>query len=577
MKKVHYFFSLLLLLFACSEDKKQFEFAGGTFRMAIDSDMLAFEPALVADFYSATVLNQVFEGLVTFDPQDLNLRPQLASSYKVSADGLTYEFSLRKKVYFHPHEVFEDDDDRLLTPEDIVFSFELACTKDKDGLPSPAYTSIFQKTVAGAVAFYEGKAKSISGIRIEKNKLIVQLLEQDENFLNKLANIHAAIVSKKVVKSTGKVNWIGTGPFVFSEVFTDEHKTWKFTKNESYYLKDSKGNSLPYLDGLEFLVETKKANQLALFDAGKTDFIVSLPSSGITSVLEGRIQDFNQVPPVLELRNNPLLVSHYYFFNMQDPRFQDAKVRQAFNFAIDRSKIIQEILMGQAFSAGDHGVVPPIKSVFNGYDFNAIKTVSYTFNPELAKKLLADAGYTDGVNFGEVELKYNLGETQTAVAEEFARQIEKNLGIRVNAVGTTFDQNMQDANVLKGDLFKTSWSADYCSPETFLQAFYGKLIPKDPKAPSLINQSRYVNPAFDAYFEQAKKEKKRVNRLKNFNLAEKELMLNPPLIVLWYAGDNQLIYAKVRNLHDNPLNFFYFREVYLKDWTKEEYQNQLMK
>lgn len=577
MKKVHYFFSLLLLIFACSEDKKQFEFAGGTFRMAIDSDVLSTDPAFVADFYSATVLNQVFEGLVTFDPQDLNLRPQLASSYKISADGLTYEFSLRKKVLFHPHEVFTDDEDRLLTPADIVFSFELACTKNKAGLPSPAYTSIFQKSVAGASAFYEGKATSISGIRVEKNKLIIQLLEQDENFLNKLAHTHAAIVSKKVVKSTGKVNWIGTGPFLFSEVSNEDLKTWKFSKNDSYYLKDAKGNSLPYLDGLEFLVEGKKGNQLALFDAGKTDFIVSLPSDGITSVLEGRIQDFNQVPPVLELRNNPLLVSHYYFFNMKDPRFQDAKVRQAFNFAIDRTKITQEILFGQAFSPGDHGVVPPIESVFNGYDFNAVKTVSYTFNPELAQKLLAEAGYPDGANFGDVELKYNLGETQTAVAEEFARQIEQNLGITVNAVGTTFDQNIQDANELKGDLFKTSWSADYSSPETFLQAFYGKLIPQDPTAPSLINQSRYINPAFDAYFEAGRKEKKRASRLKNFSLAEKELMLNPPLIVLWYAGENQLIYAKVRNLHDNPLNFFYFREVYLKDWTKEEYQNQLMK
>jgi ABC-type transport system substrate-binding protein len=110
-----------------------------------------------------------------------------------------------------------------------------------------------------------------------------------------------------------------------------------------------------------------------------------------------------------------------------------------------------------------------------------------------------------------------------------------------------------------------------------LQNFYGKLVPKTIEEPSEINQARYSNPSFDTYYEMALRERKISEQQRFFNLAEVELMKNPPLIALWYAGDNQIIYSKVRNLKENPMNYFNFREVYFKNWTKEEYQNQYMK
>lgn len=576
MKIIGILSASLLLLFACSRSR-EFESAGGTFRMAIDTELATFIPKEVTDYQTSMVFNQVYEGLVSLDPENLRVRPQIAASYKISSDGTTYEFVIRDKVRFHPHDAFESDDDRLLTCADILHSFELACRKDDKGLPTPAYKAIFEKTILGAKAFHEGRSKKISGVTFKKNVLTIQLLTQDVNFLNKLASTNAAITSRKVFAAGGEKAMIGTGPFVFSEIRNEANKVIVLEKNPEYYLKDENGCILPYLDQLEFTVEPSKLKQLSLFEAGKTHFITSLPTARITAMLEGRIQDFNGVPPVLTLINNPLLVTNYYFFNMQDPRFSDVRVRQAFNYAIDRSKITQGILLRQAYENGVYGVVPPIQHVFQSYDFDAVRREGYSFNPEKARELLAEAGYPDGKGFGDVTLKFNIGDIQSAVAQEFARQIEKTLGINVNIDGCSFEQKIQDADYLKGDIFRTAWYADYCSPETFLQNFYGKLVPASKSQPSPVNQSRYVNPLFDQYFEQGRHERRISRQLKYFNLAERELLKNPPMIVLWYGGDNQVLYSKVRNLKDNPMNYFYFREVYIKTWTKEEYQNNQMK
>ncbi len=572
-------FSLLLFwIFSSCDglDSKEFEHAGGTFRMVIDMDLGANHPNLVTDYYTNTVFNQIYEGLVSLDPENLKVRPQIAESFTTSSDGIIYTFKIRKNILFHPHQAFEADDDRILTMDDIVHSFELACTKDKKGLPTAAYATIFEKNVVGAKAFFDGKAKKIAGIQIKEGKLEIKLIAQDINFLNKLANINAAITSKKVFKSN-KSDLIGTGPFWYSETLNDAQKTIILEKNIDYYLKDSKGCKLPYLDRLEFIVEPNKQKQLALFETGKTSIITSLPAKGITKMLEGRIKDFNGVPPVLVLRNNPLLVTNYYFFNMKDPRFQDSRVRQAFNYAIDRTAITKNVLLGQSHEIGIYGIVPPVKSVLKNYDFEAVGAVGYDFNLELAKMLLAEAGYPEGKGFGVVNLRFNFGEVESAVAADFADQILKNLGIMINLEGSTFEALNKDATNLKGDIFRSAWSADYNSPETFLQNFYGKLVPKTIEEPSEINQSRYLSPSFDSYYDMALRERKISEQQRFFNLAEVELMKNPPLIALWYSADNQIIFSKVRNLKENPMNYFNFREVYFKNWTKEEYQNQYMK
>ncbi|MEY3236158.1 MAG: hypothetical protein RI883_259 [Bacteroidota bacterium] len=575
MKKLCITFLLLSVLISCSTDSKKFEFAGGSITMAIDNQPATFISREVTDYYSATVLNQIMEGLVSLDPKDLKIKPQIASEWKISDDGLTYEFVIRNGVFFHPHALFTSESSRELKPRDIELSIELACTKNSKGESPHAYSFLYKDNLVGSNDFYEGRTKSIKGLKISGSKITMKLTKKDDNFLNKLSNICAAVTSEVIFKGDAENDLIGTGPFHFSENKQGNPASMILVKNEDYYLKDDDGNSLPYLDSVIFIFQNRKLDQLEMFENHQTDLITGLPTSRITKMLEGRIEDFNSTdskPPLFVMYNNPLLLTNYYFFNMTDKRFSDVKVRQAFNYAIDKEKLGRDVLRNQYYELGYYGIVPPISKNFKGYNFKSVKDVSYSYDPEKAKKLLAEAGYPNGQGFGSVNLRFNIDDIHSAVADEFAQQIFQVLNINVNIDGSTFEQKDQDASQANGDIFRSAWAGDYTNPETFLSNFYGKSVPADKTQPSSINQSRYVNSIFDNLFEQAKNSPKKTDALAYFSKAEKALMQNPPIIPLWYNGDIQIVYSNIRNLHFNALNMFMFKEVYKKDWTVEEYQ-----
>jgi oligopeptide transport system substrate-binding protein len=572
MKITILFTIISIILISCSgSNKQQFEHAGGKLTLSLENEPSTFISRDVSDVYSSNVLSQVMEGLVSLNPKDLSVTPQLAKSWEVSNDGLTYTFHIRENVKFHPHTIFHSEAERILTELDVKKTIEFICSNGQIGSAGTAYPFIFEKYLEGAKDFYEGKAKSISGLSTERGKVILKLTEKDNNFLNKLAIITCAILSHHIISENLEQDMIGTGPFVFRAFNKDEVNSILLTKNEDYYLLDEKGNELPYLDSIEYIIESKKDEQLNLFEARKLDLIRGLPASKITQMLEGRISDFNSAPPLLVLHNNPILTTHYYSFNMNDKRFSDIRVRKAFNYAIDRSKIGNEVLRNQYSELGFYGIVPPVENSFKGYDFDGVSKVGYTFNPELAQKLLAEAGYPNGNGFGSVNIRINISDIHSAIADEVAKQLTSVLGINVNLDASSFDQLEKDATEGKFEISRNGWAADYLSPESFLFNFYGKTVPTSLKQKSLINRSRYQNPTFDDLFEKAKKSEKIIDQMKYFSMAEIELMKNPPIIPLWYKGDYGIVYSNVRNLYFNPLFLFNFTKVYKKEWAKEEF------
>lgn len=576
MRSVFIVLFLALCISSCStDDVKQFEYSGGTFSLALDNEPSTHIPRNVTDYYSATVLMQINECLVGMDPKTTKIIPKLAKKWSVSDNGRVYEFILRDDVYFHPHEVFGTKEDRLLKASDVIKTFEMGCKKNEKGEASATYAYVLKSLVKGADEYHEGQAKSIEGISAKGNTIRFELLHEDHNFLYKLAYITAAIVSKKIIEGNAEADAIGTGPFKYAEYKQGEQPAIILTKNEDYYLKDEQGNALPYLDSLVFYIQSRKLEQLDMFESGKTDLIVGLPTSRITRMLEGRIEDFNSKPPKLILANNALLESNYYFFNMNDPRFKDPRVRKAFNYAIDRKVIGREILRNQFAELGYYGITPPVTNALKGYDFDKIREKGYDFDPELARKLLAEAGYPGGKGFGSVELRYNINDTHSAVADEFSKQIFQVLGININIDGSTFEQLNLDGETGNGDIFRMGWSADYPNPETFLMNFYGKFVPADSAARSPINKMRYVNPVFDEFYQKATQSSKKTDQMKYFNLAEVALMENPPIIPLWYTGDIEITYSHVRNFHFNAINTFDFTRVYLKEWTEDEYKEHM--
>jgi oligopeptide transport system substrate-binding protein len=292
MRTLWIIITAIFLFNSCGKKEvKQFKFAGGSIKMAIDNEPSTYNSMEVSDYFSASVVSQIMEGLVAIDPKSLQIIPQIASSWKISDDGLKYEFLIRSDVLFHANPMFVSQSDRILKPKDVKYTFEYICSKKHNGRVLHAYNYLFKDLLEGAEAFMEGKASSISGVELNGQKIILTLVKKDENFLNKLANICAAIHSEKILKNNVNELIVGTGPFQFESFSSGPPKSVILVKNKDYYLKDKEGNQLPYLDKLEFFFENRKQTQLAMFEKHLTDIILGLPTDKIAKMLEGRIKD----------------------------------------------------------------------------------------------------------------------------------------------------------------------------------------------------------------------------------------------------------------------------------------------
>ena len=266
------------------------------------------------------------------------------------------------------------------------------------------------------------------------------------------------------------------------------------------------------------------------------------------------------------LDRTPELATQYYEFNMTKPPFNNIKVRQAFNYAINREKIIETILNGEAYGPGIYGICP--QSLI-GYDVTKIK--GYNFDPAKAKKLLAEAGYPEGKNFPTITIEVNSGGSKNSkVVEEIKNQLESTLKINVLYNVVPFGQKLEDSRFARGaDIFRTSWIADYPSPENFLFVLYGKIVPDSISKPSFPNVPRYKNAEYDKYFEAGKASLNKEESYSYFLKAEQIMMDESPVIILWHDENLKLAQSYVKNFHFNPMNYRNFSEVYLKKDAKD--------
>jgi len=564
------FFVTSFIFIGCSGNNsvQKFEYAGGTFTFSISNEPSTFIVRDAVDFYSSTMMNQIYEGLVVFNPATLEVEPGLAKKWEVSEDGKTIHFHLRDDVYFHAHKDFPQG--IKFTPEDVIYNITLACTP-VNNKPTYAYSSIYKETLKGAREFYNKETDQIEGLSVKGNTITFELLERDINFIDKLAQTQAKFASKEIIEAGLETDLVGTGPFKFSAYTKiDGAMNIILLKNEKYYQKDLAGNQLPYLDSLVFIIENDNRKLLKKFEKKEVQLIDNLTTREITEMLsEGRIQDFNGTPPQLILVRKPLLATQYYVFNLNEEVFKDVRVRKAINYAVDRVDIVKNILNNQAYSPGNAGIVPP--DAFGGYNTESVRLSAYDYDPQKAKNLLAQAGYPNGEGFPSISIKYDIHPIHAEVANEIANQLEKVLNINVSLDGMPFQDLIQEQKEGKGQLSKKSWYADFYSPENFLMNKYSKSSLENNSTISHSNTSGYSNPLFDELLEKARSSTDIIERFNYFAQAEKVLMEDAPILVLWYEETIKVVYSKVRNLEFNEIDLFSFKNVYFKEWTKKEW------
>ncbi len=543
---------------------------GGVIHLADDEAYSSLFPMAIEDLISSQVATQIYDGLLKFNPNTLELEGAIAESYEVTDDNKVFTFKLRQGVKFHDNSCFEGGKGRELTAADFKYTFELMCAGDND-LAKSNYEAIFKEDVVGADEYNQGAADEVAGFKvIDDYTFQIELKNPQFSFLYKLAQAPTSVIAKEAYEAYGAEITVGTGPFVFH---SKDASGLVLAKNPNYFLKDEAGNQLPYLDSVYFHYVDSKPEQVDMFESGKLTVLRGLPADKVSEIIQEKIDEyqFDGEPPLKMFELKPELASQYYEFNMTRSHFKDVRVRQAFNYAIDRSKVIENALKGQANKNGDYGITPPVK-IIKDYPFDSLQNYGYSYDPEKAKALMAEAGYPGGEGFPILMLEINSGgNMHNKVAKEVVKQLESVLGIHVNQEVVPFAKKLEDSKYAKADMFRSAWVADYPDPETFLTNCYGKYVPNSLEEPSHPNTMRYKNADFDKYFEAGLAADNIEERYENFYMAEKIMMEDPPIIPLWYTEDYKLYYSYVRNYSPNALSYLDLSQVFLKHYTKEEY------
>ncbi len=540
------------------------KFYGGTLRINESEYIRTLYPPSIVDVYSYRVAAQVYEGLFKFDPTTLKVVNNLAESVTVDDTKTVYTIKIRKGVMFHDDACFDGGKGRELKAKDVLFCMERLCMKTVDN----ANFELFDGILKGAKNYYEssGEAKKppfeFEGVKVIDDYTLKFTLEKPYSLLTyNLARPAAFIYPEEAVKKYGKdlsTKAIGTGPFTLGQV--EEENQIMLLKNKNYYLTDKDGNKLPFLDAVSVRFIKEKKTELLEFNKGNLDMMYRLPTEHLVEIMDksadGSLKD-------AELSRKPEMQSQLLVFNTQEPPFDNADVRRAFSFAVDRTKILESTLLGEGFGPGDYGITSPSFKE-SGYDVSA-GVRGYTLNKDSAIYYMNKAGYKNGKGFPKIFLELNAeGDRHANVALEVTKQLKEVLNVDVEISIMSHSQIADRSMSGSFKLIRLSWIADYPHPQSFVRFFYGKSVPAKAEEVSFPNLARYKNPKFDEYYETALNTLDENEALKMFMQAEYTAMRDAPVIVLWYDEAFRLLKSKVKNFPNNAIQYRDLTEVYIQ-------------
>jgi len=337
---------------------------GGAATITFNNDLTTLDPHVGYDWQNWSVIKSIFDGLMDYKPGTTELEPDLAESYTVSDDGLTYTFKLRGGVKFH--------NGRVMTSADVKYSFERAVNPATQS-PGGGYFGM----IAGYDDAAAGKTADLSGVETPDDKTVIfHLTRPDATFLHLMAINFGYIVPKEEVEKSGadfgKMP-VGTGAFKFVEWVPGQSITLE--RNKDYYKAGT-----PYLDKITFEFGQDPTVAVLRLKKGEIDIV----GDGIPPAQFAEIQ----ADPANKdlIAEGDQLHTGYVTMNVTTPPFDKLKVRQAVNMAINKDRIVR-LINNRAAPANQ--ALPPAMPGYNP------DNKGYPFDPEGAKKLLAEAGVGD--------------------------------------------------------------------------------------------------------------------------------------------------------------------------------------
>ena len=500
---------------------------GGRFvRLYVDPPTL--DPHLTTDATSAQVIVEIFGGLVTID-RNLDVVPDLAESWDISADGRVYTFRIRPDAVFH--------DGKPVTAEDVRWSLE----RVTDPLTEAPNVDQYLGDIVGVDAKLAGDVLEISGVQVINGRTIEITIDASKSFfLAKMTYPTAFVLDRENIEANPK-NWFrkpnGTGPFKMTEYKVGE--TLILSRHDAYHLGSAKVAEVEMIlsGGTSMLMYENDEIDIAGVGLADLDRLLE-PSHNLNAELT---------------RAAPSFSVQYIGLNVNEPPLDDVKVRQALNLAIDKREIATIVLGDQVVPA--KGILPP------GFPGFSESVSGYEFDPIKAKQLLLESKYGNDLdNLPPITITTpgSFGANVSLDMEVVLAMWEKNLGITTEFQQTEFATFLKDLNKRRFQMFDIGWIADYPDPENFLDILF--------YSDSSNNHTNYNNPEVDALLEKARVETDETLRFSIYNEVEQTILDDAPWIPLWYSGERYLLVKP--NVHDyllTPLIIPKLRHVFLTD------------
>ncbi|MCB0380831.1 MAG: ABC transporter substrate-binding protein [Flavobacteriales bacterium] len=534
---------------------------GGVFKINETEDFRSLYPLNVTEVVAHRITNQVYQGLVKLNQEDLSVMPSLAEKWEINEDATSFTFYLRKGVMFHDNQCFKDGKGRELKASDVKYCLDKVC----ESTPENQMYWLFKDKVKGAPEYFQSTidkkplAGGVEGVKVIDDYTIqINLSYPFAGFLKIVSHSACWVYPKEAYDMYGidmRINCVGTGPFKVKTI--KESETVILENNPNYWGVDQYGNKLPYLDGIKFSFVKEKKAELLEFKKGNLDMVYRLPLEMIKDVV-GELEDAKKggnKPYIMQVV--PAMSVVYLGMQTKLPPFDNIDVRKAFNYAVNKNDIVTYTLQGEG-RAGVNGIVPP----FKGYDYENVK--GYVCDPEKAREHLKKAGYPGGKGFPEITLQINSGggDRNVQIAEVVQKMLAENLGVKIKIEQLQFPQHLENLETGKALFWRSAWIADYPDPENFLNLLYGGHVPADISTKSFINSVRYQSAAFDTKFNEALREIDEAKRYELFRQADQIAVDDAATLPIFYDENTRLIQVYVKNFPSNAMEYRDMTEVY---------------
>jgi len=523
----------LLFLISCSSnitpvddglEKQIFHFGNGSEPQGID-------PHIVTGVPEHHILISLCEGLTIPNPFGDGNLPGAAESWQISEDGMEYIFNLRKNAKW------SNGDD--VTAEDFVWSWQRILTASLGSqYPDMLYYLV------GAAEYHTGEINDFSEVGVKalnKYTLKVSLKAPTPFFIGMLSHYSTWPVHKDTVLEHGSIDdrngqWTRPGNFVCNGAFN--LKSWELNnkiiveKNPNYWdASNVKLNQIHYYPVSNVMTEDR------MFRAGQLHVTSTLPSQKCPIYIEENNPD---------LRIDPYMGTYFYRLNTNNSVLKDVRVRKALAYSIDRKLLVDKVTKCGQIPA--YSFTPPGS---NGYQ----PETSIAFDPELAKQLLNEAGYSDNNAFPKLEILFNTNEDHRKVALAIQQMWQQNLGISVELVNQDWKVYLSREMVGDFQVSRAGWIGDYEDPNTFL----------DLMRPNRgNNKTGWENAAYDLLVAKANSTNDQTERYKLLNEAEKILIENMPIIPLYTYVRNYQLSSDVKGYNPHILDHHHPKFIYLE-------------